>query len=275
MTSPRAALLSYSAVIVTGGSSGIGKSFIALAGKLNRDLIFCNLSRRAPDKNSSEISELKLNHFACDLAQPAEIERGAAAVRDFLGRTVPSGKILLINNSGFGTYGRFPEPNLARQLEMIDVNARAVLHLTGLLLPLLRARGGAVVTVASTAAFQPTPYLATYGATKAFVLHWSHALNAELRGSGVRALAVCPGPTATAFFRAAGLEPGNHAESTGMSSEAVAAATFRALASGRAEVVPGLRNRLVAFSGGLVSKTFATRVARVVIGRHRLQHVAK
>jgi short-subunit dehydrogenase len=216
-----------------------------------------------------------LNHFPCDLSQPAEIERVAAEVRTFLERTVPSGKILLINNSGFGTYGHFPEPNLARQLEMTDVNVRAVVHLTGLLLPLLKAWGGAIVTVASTAAFQPTPYLATYGATKAFVLHWSHALNAELKGTGVRALALCPGPTATSFFRAAGLKPGNHAESTGMSSEAVVRATFRALAAGRAQVVPGLRNKLAAFGSGLVSKTIATRVARAVIGRRRLQHVAK
>ena len=93
-------------------------------------------------------------------------------------------------------------------MEMLDVNIDAVVQLTAGMLPLMRVRGGAVVTVASTAAFQPTPYLAAYGASKAFVLHWSLALNEELRGTGVRALAVCPGPTATDFFHRAGLKQG-------------------------------------------------------------------
>src|SRR5207244_895627 len=121
-----------------------------------------------------------------------EIARTAGEVQACLAREAPTGRILLINNSGFGTFGRFPEAELAKQLEMIDVNTRAVVHLTGLLLPLLQARGGAIITICSTMSFQPTPYAATYGATKAFALHWSLALNEELRGSGVRALAVCP-----------------------------------------------------------------------------------
>ena len=87
---------------------------------------------------------------------------------------------------------------------MIDLNVRAVVQLTGRLLPLLKARGGAIVNVASTAAFQPTPWMATYGATKAFVLNWSLALNQDLRGTGVRVLVVCPGTTETEFFKRAG-----------------------------------------------------------------------
>jgi uncharacterized protein len=204
-----------------------------------------------------------------------DIEQAARQVETWLEHTAPSGRVLLINNSGFGAYGHFPEPNLSRQLEMIDVNSRAVVHLTGLLLPALKRRGGAIITIASTAAFQPTPYLATYGATKAFVLHWSHALNAELRGSGVRALAVCPGPTATAFFRAAGLPAGNEAESTGMASEVVVRAAMRALAAGKAEVVPGWRNKFVAFAAGLVPKSLATRVSQIAVARHRLKHMPR
>lgn len=231
-------------------------------------MIFCNLSRRAPENFSGK----NLNHFACDLSRPEDVERAACQVREFLARAAPGGGILLINNSGFGAYGRFPEPNLARNLEMIDVNVRAVVHLTGLMLPILRERGGAIVTIASTAAFQPTPHLATYGATKAFVLNWSHALGAELRGTRVRALAVCPGPTTTAFFRAAGLQPGNQAESTGMTSEAVVAATLRALAAGRAQVVPGWRNQLIALASSPIPKALVTRVSAFVIARHRLRH---
>src|ERR1017187_4834612 len=113
--SPSEALQPISAVIVTGGSSGIGKSFIELMGKLKPDLVFCNLSRRVPV--IINIGE-RLNHFACDLSRPAEVERAARGVEDFLGRAVPAGQILLINNSGFGACGRFPAPRLSHQLEM-------------------------------------------------------------------------------------------------------------------------------------------------------------
>jgi short-subunit dehydrogenase len=116
-----------------------------------------------------------LNHFSCDLSRPAEIEPVALALREFLEREVPAGRILLVNNSGLGAFGATGEVELARELEMIDVNIRAVVHLTGLLLPLLRQRGGMVITIASTVAFQPTPFAATYGASKAFVLHWTLA----------------------------------------------------------------------------------------------------
>lgn len=183
---------------------------------------------------------------------------------------VPQGRVLLINNSGFGTYGRFPEPALSEQLAMADVNMRAVLHLTGLLLPELKRRGGAVMNIASTAAFQPTPYLGTYGATKAFLLHWSIALDEELRGSGVRVLAVCPGPTSTGFSQRAGLKPGQLAEGPRMTAENVVLASWRALAAGRSVVIPGARNRFLARLAGLTPKPLAAKVAARMIAGSRL-----
>ncbi|MEO5958659.1 MAG: SDR family NAD(P)-dependent oxidoreductase, partial [Opitutaceae bacterium] len=126
MPSLSEALQSFSAVVVTGGSSGIGKSFIELMGKLKTDLSFCNLSRQPPAKNSFG---KRLNHVPCDLSRAAAIEQAAGQVEDWLAREAPRGRLLLINNSGIGAYGRFPEPNLARQLEMIDVNVGAVVHL--------------------------------------------------------------------------------------------------------------------------------------------------
>ena len=261
-----------SAVIVTGGSSGIGKSFIELCQKLNPGLRFCNLSRHAPVINNYG---LKLNHFACDLSRPAEIERAAADVAALLAREVPAGRLLLINNSGFGAYGRFPEPNLEHQLEMLDVNIRGLVHLTGRLLPLLKARGGAIINVASTAAFQPTAYMAAYGASKAFVLHWSLALNEELRGTGVRALAVCPGPTATEFFRRAGLKPGSVAGAMSMSCESVVQASLRALAAGRSQVVTGWKNKAGAFFASKLPKPLVARVTALVLARYRLKQVPR
>lgn len=265
-------LQTFSTVVITGGSSGIGKSFIELCAKLHAELVFCNLSRREPGIN---ISGKRLNHFPCDLARASEVGRGARAVEEFLRRSAPTGRVLLINNSGFGAYGRFPEPNLSHQLEMMDVNMRALVHLTGLLLPVLRARGGAIINVASTAAFQPTAWMATYGATKAFVLHWSLALNEELRGSGVRALAVCPGPTGTEFSRRAGLKPGSAPAALSMTSEEVVELSLRALAAGRSQVVTGWKNQAYTFFSARAPKPLAARVGAKVLARFRLKQVPR
>ena len=265
------ALKDFTTVIVTGGSSGIGKSFIERCVALAPGLQICNLSRREPVIN---LRELKVRHFPCDLAQSVALNETVVAVEKFLAETAPQGRVLLLNNSGFGAYGHFPEPGVRHLTEMIDVNVRAVVELTGLLLPLLKRRGGVVVTVASTAAFQPTAYMATYGATKAFVLHWSLALNEELRGTGVRALALCPGPTATEFFRRAGLQQGSVADSLSMTCDEVVDATLVALAGGRALVVPGWKNKLSTFFVSKLPKVLAARLAAVVLARFRLKKVA-
>ena len=261
----------YAAVIVTGGSSGIGKSFIELIAKLHPGVVICNLSRRVPDIN---LSQLKLRHVPCDLSSHDDVSAGADAVLRILTNEAPEGPVLLINNSGFGAYGVFPEPNLGHQLEMMDVNMRAVVDLTGRLLPCLKSRSGAIITVASTAAFQPTPYLAAYGATKAFVLHWSLALNEELRGSGVRTLAVCPGPTSTEFFRRAGLKQGAVADSLGQTTEEVVEESLRALARGKAQVVTGWKNKVMTAVSAKLPKPLVARISAKVLARWRLSKVA-
>ena len=109
----------FTAVVVTGGSSGIGKSFIELLGTLCPGISFCNLSRSAPVINSVQ---LKLRHVPCDLSDASQVRAALVQIQDFLTNQVPSGRVLLINNSGFGSYGRFPEPSTGEQLQMIDVN---------------------------------------------------------------------------------------------------------------------------------------------------------
>jgi short-subunit dehydrogenase len=269
------ALQPFSAVIVTGGSSGIGKSFIQLGRTLKPDLVFCNLSRREPEKNISPNVRKKLNHFSCDLSRSPEIERAAAAVGEFLLREVPVGRILLINSSGFGAFGAVSELELTRELEMIDVNVRALVHLTGRLLPLLRTRGGTILNIASTVAFQPTPFAATYGATKAFVLHWTLALNEEMRGSNVRAIAVCPGTTATDFFRQAGVRTDAFTLSGALTPEAVVRSALRAMARGRSQIVPGWGNKAYTFAGARLSKPLAARIAGRFISPRRPKPIGR
>jgi short-subunit dehydrogenase len=258
----------FSAVIVTGGSSGLGKAFIEHAAKLHPAARFCNLSRSEPDIISLEP---KLRHIACDLEKSSEVARAAGEVLDFLRRDAPAGRVLLINNSGFGSYGRFPAPSLEHQLAMVDLNVRAVVHLTGLLLPELKARGGVIMNIASTAAFQPTTFMATYGATKAFLLHWSLALNEELRGSGLRALAVCPGPTATNFSQRAGMQLGSVSDGLSMTCDQVVRASFRALAAGRSQVVTGWKNQLLVAFSSKVPKPLAARGSAAVLKKYRLK----
>ena len=270
MTSIADALSTYAMIIVTGGSSGIGKAFIERVKDVNRTAVICNLSRREP---GFEQGQLNLRHVPCDLSNPAQIERAATEVLKIMRGEAAQGKILLVNNSGFGGYGRSEELPRAHQTEMIDVNVRALVDLTMRLLPELKARGGAVVNIASTAAFQPTAFMAVYGATKAFVLHWSLALGEELRGSGVQVLAVCPGPTATEFFNRAGMKKGAVSDQWGQTSEQVVEEALQALARGRRQIVTGWLNWVLAAVSSRLPKPFGARVGAVVLAKFRMSKV--
>jgi hypothetical protein len=263
-------LSEYAVIIVTGGSSGIGKAFIEHVWKLKPEVVICNLSRRVPDIFQGQ---LNARQVSVDLADARALAGAAEEVLVYLRDGAPQGKVMLINNSGFGGYGRVDELGREHQLEMIDVNVRAVVDLTARLLPALRERGGAVVNIASTAAFQPTAYMATYGATKAFFLHWSLALNEELRGSGVRALAVCPGPTATEFFKRAGMKQGAVSDRWGQTAEDVVQESLAALAQGREQVVCGWFNWLMAAVASRLPKPLAARVGAAVLLKFRASRV--
>ncbi len=234
-------------------------------GTLKPELIFCNLSRRPPAENIFPNPTKSLNHISCDLSRPGDTQNAVQTVRTILQRDSSNGGILLINNSGFGSFGSFGELDLNRELTMIDVNVRALVELTGLLLPLLQSRGGAIMNIASIAAFQPTPFCATYGATKAFVLHWTIALNEELRGSRVRAMAVCPGTTATPFFRTAGSRVDAAASSSSMTPESVVKIALRALGTKRSQVVPGFGNKVSTFAAAKLPKPVIARIAAKVL----------
>jgi short-subunit dehydrogenase len=260
----------FSVIVITGGSSGIGCSIIKAITKLVPDLWVCNLSRSKP---AFFLGESGL-HIPVDLSDAPALEAAAATLLDRLA-AAPPGEVLLVNNSGFGDYGCLPDLDADKQLKMIDLNIRAVVALTTRLLPALLQRGGTVVTVASTAAFQPTPFLATYGASKAFVRNWSLALHEDLRGSGVRALAVCPGPTRTNFFKAAGFTNPpmgkSGAGSLDMTADEVAQRTLRALAREKTLLVTGWKNQCIAFFGSKLPITGVTRIGAAILRKLRLE----
>ncbi len=250
-------------VLITGASSGIGlelaKCFAAdgcrliLVARKRHLLLELADKLRAEQKVQSEVMQV-------DLSAPG----AAARIYEHL-QTNGTRLDVLVNNAGFGANGDFADVPLQRQLDMLQVNVTALMHLTGLFLPgMLSRKSGGVLNVASTAAFQPGPGMAVYYATKAFVLSFSEALAEEVAGKGVVVTALCPGPTLTNFAEAANAQNSRLFKVAAMSAEAVARAGHRAFRKGKVIELPGLRNKLLAFSVRLAPRVVARKVARTL-----------
>jgi short-subunit dehydrogenase len=190
--------------LVTGASSGIGEEFArALAARGSNLVLAARSSERLLSlaEDLARVHGVRTHHVSVDLATPGGAEELLSALAA-MGVFVE----LVVNNAGFGSAGPLASLDAEREARMVSLNCGAVAALSrGLLDPMVLAKHGGIINVASTAAFQPTPYMATYGATKAFVLSFTLALAAELAGTGVRVLALCPGPVRTGFQAAAGL----------------------------------------------------------------------
>ena len=232
-----------STALITGASSGIGA---AIARRLAQRGHGLTLVARREDRLSELASDLHQRYgvragvVTGDLIDAVERERVAVKVAE-LGLEVD----VLINNAGFGYAGKFVDAERARQIEMVQVNCEAVVDFCGRYLPEMANRGqGAVLNVASTAAFQPMPGSATYAASKAFVLSYSEALHQEMKGLGVTVTAICPGPVRTEFTAAAGMKGADTAapDFIWMSAENLAADAVKALEAGKRAVVPGRLN---------------------------------
>jgi short-subunit dehydrogenase len=173
----------------------------------------------------------------------------------------------LINNAGFGTTGCFDRLPLEREIEELEVNINAVVALTRLLLPQMVARhGGTIINVASTAAFQPVPYMTTYAATKAFVLSFTEGLAGELIDSGIRVLALCPGPVKTEFQDVANNHKSLMPDFVYVSPEKVVADALAAAASGRTVYIAGALNfvsaEMTRFAPRALIRSIARRIYR-------------
>jgi short-subunit dehydrogenase len=238
--------------VVTGASSGIGEAITrqlsargtpVLAVARRRDRLEAMAGAAAASGHADVVP------LALDLAQPGADHEVAEVVRR-LG--TPS---LLVNNAGFGGYGRFEAADGSRLATMVRLNCEALVLLTHALLPDLTAAGdGVVLNVASAAGFQPTPYMAVYGATKAFVLSFTEALDEEVRGRGVRALAFCPGPVRTEFGEVAGTGGRFHDVPGEISADDAALAALDQVASREVVAVPGPWNRAATTLGQLLPR---------------------
>jgi uncharacterized protein len=192
-------------------------------------------------------------------------------VLDFLNADATRGPVLLINNAGFGSYGEFHRSDPAAQREIIEVNLNAIIDITGGLMPTLLKRGGVVMNVASITAFQPTPYIATYGATKAFLLQWGYSLRHELRDTAVKVMTVCPGSTATSFHNRAGMQISGPTSALAQTPDQVAAEALVALARGKAHIVTGWSNKVMTKLATFLPWGLATSISGRVLAHLRKQ----
>ncbi|HEV8629370.1 MAG TPA: SDR family oxidoreductase [Thermoanaerobaculia bacterium] len=235
--------------LVTGASAGIGRELARLAARDSRALVIVARRRERLVALQEELlatqPNLEVHPWACDLADPRE-RRALLSGLAAKGLAVDH----LINNAGAGDAGPFVAMDRGRLQAQVELDVVAVHDLLLAFVPGMAERGyGRVLNVASTAAFQPLPWMATYGASKAFVLHLSEALAVELRGRGVTVTCLCPGRTATEFFDAAAGHQGLlFTRSPTADPREVARAGYEAMLAGRRLVVPMLRDRLMALA---------------------------
>ena len=244
--------------LITGASSGIGAAFATKLAARGRNVL---LVARSEDKlialcnELGRLTSIRAQYLALDLQQP---DAAAQLFEETQRRELEIE--MLINNAGFGSMGDFVKLDLKHELDMLNLNIRAVVELTQLFLAPMRDRKrGTIMNVASTAAFQAVPYMATYAATKAFVLSFSEALWEENRAHGIHVMALCPGVTETNFFQAAGMD--RPPMRTSQTPEEVVEAALRGLEHRKSVVISGWTNWFTTVAERFVPRTFVTKVA--------------
>ena len=250
--------------LITGASSGLGEQFAYALGREHYDLV---LTARREDRLAAVAGRARaagagnVRTIGADLAAretPKRLYQQLAGDRVHVD--------YLVNNAGFGTTGRFQDLALERELEEIDLNVTSLVAMSRLFLPaMVERRQGTIINVASTAAFQATPYMATYGATKAFVLSFSEALAAELSGSGVTVMALCPGPVRTEFQKTAKIERMRLPSFVWTEAERVVNNGIAAAASGHAVHVAGVFNSAMVLASKLTPRALTTFISAAVM----------
>lgn len=248
--------------LITGASGGIGYELAKLFARDGYRLVLVARNRERLEAVAQELRRLgcpEARVMAADLAQPGSPGALLAAVAA-AGIEID----VLVNNAGFGGWGAFASTDLTTELEMIQVNITTLTYLTKALLGPMLARGrGRVLNVASTAAFQPGPFVAVYYASKAYVLSLSEAIAEETRGTGITVTTLCPGPTATGFAQRAGLGAmGSFRRGVVMSAARVAEIGYAGLLRGDRVVVTGAVNRTLVQLLRVAPRTLVTRMGR-------------
>jgi len=242
--------------LITGASSGIGAAFARKLAKRGRNVL---LVARSEDKlialcnEIGRVSGIRAQYIVSDLTAT---DAAATLFEETQKRGLDVE--MLINNAGFGSMGDFATLDHERELEMIDLNVKSLVDLTyRFLIPMRERRQGTIINVASTAGFQAVPFMATYAATKAFVLSFSQALWEENRSHGIHVLALCPGVTDTNFFAASKID--RPPMRTVQTAEEVVDAALRGMARHKPAVISGWANWLTIEAERFVPRALVTR----------------
>lgn len=237
--------MSRKIALITGASAGLGEQFAQLFARDGHDVI---LVARSAARLQALASRLQQEHSITAHVMPADLVDPGAPQRLFDEVKAQGLEVeFLVNNAGFGSNGAFLDLDLAKEVEMVEVNCTALLKLTHLFArPMRERRSGRILNIASTAGFQPGPYMATYYATKAFVVSFTEALAHELHGTGVTATCYCPGATQTEFASRAGNEKSRLFQRKGVAQASeVAVDAYQAMMRGRVLAVHGVVNWLL------------------------------
>lgn len=247
-------------VLITGASEGMGREFARIFAHHGYPLILVARNQTRLDTLAGELSaasRVDVRTISKDLSLPAAAAELKAAIDDQ--------KIsveILVNNAGFGVHGLFSEADWKTTEDMLRLNTSTLTHLTRLFLPGMLQRGrGRILNVASTAAFQPGPFMACYFASKAYVLSFTEALAEELSGTGVTATAFCPGPTRTQFQKRSNTEKIRE-NAFAMDAASAVEAAYRGLMKGKRLVIPGFTNKLLAILVRLSPRRLVIRITR-------------
>jgi short-subunit dehydrogenase len=252
--------------LVTGATAGIGRAFVDALAARGDDVVLVARDGARLDSIAAEIRDV---HQVSATALVADLldEAGLAAVEARL-RDASDPIDLLVNNAGMGTFGDFTELDIANEERAIRLNVLALVRLTHAALRTMVQRGrGSIVNLSSLAAYQPDPSSATYGATKAFVNSFTHAVHEEVRQSGVHVMVVCPGYTHTEFHERAGLGDTKLPEFVWQSADQVVTAALRDLDRGRALSIPGAMNKALCAVTSVAPAGITRRVARIIVRR--------
>ncbi|HEY4106562.1 MAG TPA: SDR family oxidoreductase [Polyangiaceae bacterium] len=247
--------------LVTGASSGLGEEFARQLAHRGCNLVLTGRSREKLETLGSDLARINgvaTRIVTADLSQPGGAEQLALIVDD-LGIPIDH----LINNAGFGSAGGFADSEAERQTGMVRVNVESVVYLSRHFLPgMVKRDHGGIINLGSTAAYQPTPYMATYGASKAFILSFSAALASELERTKVRVLACCPGFVPTGFQSAAGVPEGSAPKIAQLEPNAVVQGALDAYVARRVVYVPGAMNSVQTTLSKVLPRAVVVRAAR-------------
>jgi uncharacterized protein len=250
--------------LITGASTGIGFEFAKLLAADGYNLVLIARDEQKLREISASLASkfnISVKIYPKDLSVTGDIDNLVCQIREDAGAIE-----ILVNNAGFGLSGAFVDTDLARELEMIQLNVVSLVIFTKLWAKeMVQRKGGKILNVASTAAFQPGPLMAIYYATKAFVLSFSEALAEELKESGVTVTALCPGPTATQFSKRAELEKSRLFKGgivPVLDAATVAKIGYDGLSKGQPVVIPGLINKIGVFSVRLIPRKLVAQIAK-------------